>query len=73
MTSRKKYLLATIVLTLLFFVFVVAGSLLFSWGYRAMALLCILPAIISMGGQMYCVLMLARRPDTSLTTTEPRS
>ncbi|MDO5686247.1 MAG: hypothetical protein Q4G42_02475 [Neisseria sp.] len=65
MTERKKYLTAAILMTVLFMLFVLCGSLLFGWGYRRWAMICLLPALLAMGGQMFSVLMLSRTSNSS--------
>ena len=61
MTQRQKYLLGIIACTVGFILIVLMASLLFFKGFQRAAFVCVLPALLMILGQVFCILKMAKR------------
>ena len=59
--QRQKYLLGIIACTMGFILIVLMASLLFFKGFYRVAFLCVLPALLMIGGQIFCLLKMAQQ------------
>ena len=59
--KRQKYLLGIILCTAGFVLIVLMATLLFSKGFQRAAFICILPALLMILGQIFCLLKIAQK------------
>ena len=59
--KRQKYLLGIILCTTGFVLIVLMATLLFSKGFQRAAFICILPALLMILGQIFCLLKIAQK------------
>ncbi|MBR5940955.1 MAG: hypothetical protein IKZ88_06815 [Neisseriaceae bacterium] len=60
MTQRQKYLLGIIACTMGFIFITLMASLLFFKGFQKAAFVCVLPALLMILGQIFCILKMAK-------------
>lgn len=58
--QRQKYLLGIIACTVGFILIVFMASLLFFKGFQRAAFVCVLPALLMILGQIFCILKMAK-------------
>ena len=61
MTQRQKYLLGIIICTVGFVLIATMASLLFFKGFHRAAFACIMPALLMILGQFFCLFNMARK------------
>ena len=59
MTQRQKYLLGILACTMGFIFMVLMANLLFFKGFNRAAFVCVLPALLMILGQIFCILKMA--------------
>lgn len=59
MTQRQKYLLGILACTMGFIFVVLMATLLFFKGFNRAAFVCVLPALLMILGQIFCILKMA--------------
>lgn len=60
MNSKRKYLLGIVVFTILFAIIIICSIVLYQYGYKRALLVCSIPALLSILGQLLCLMLLFR-------------
>lgn len=59
--QRQRYLLLLVLFVVSFVILIGCGAWLWVLGYRRGMMICVLPAILAMAGQMLCIVQLAQK------------